>query len=166
MPDIPTLVSESIAAASAGIRLIDQMADQVMWFLSRRKRGVDPPAWATERQWRYQVQEENGALVTRQDGRELQTITAADFEKLPEAQLRHIQVLEKSMEGHYRVWAAVYPKLATMVDPVAEARVEAQLEDVIQKMRGDFVGILDFFQSIGLNLDDHYMHVRSLVENA
>jgi len=31
-------------------------------------------------------------------------------------------------------------------------------------MQRDLSGIIDFLQKIGLHLDDHYMHVRHLVD--
>jgi hypothetical protein len=156
MVDIATITA-AIGAASAGVGLIDKISDQVSRFLTRRETPVMPV------EHRAKIEAEGDAIVQRHHGVEYQRITATELQKLPEADLRHIQVLEKSMENHYEVWAAVYPQLALAVDPIAKAKTEQQLHDIVVKMKGDLVGILDFLMRAGLELDDHYRHVRDVV---
>ena len=88
------------------------------------------------------------------------------LEKLPESTLRHIKVLEESMENHYSIWASVYPQLALAVDPIVKAKIEQQLKGVIKDMKRDLEGILNFIEQSGLYLDDHYIHIRNLVIGA
>lgn len=64
-----------------------------------------------------------------------QRITASDLQKLPEADLRHVKVLEQSMENHYMIWASVYPQLALAVDPIAKATTEQRLKQIIAAMK-------------------------------
>jgi hypothetical protein len=154
------LITQAIGAASAGIKLIDQIADQVAGFLEKR------PAPLIPREHRMQIEGEDGRIVERWHGQVVKTITADELENLPESQLRHVQTLEESMEAHYHVWSRVYPQLATIDSPVQKAKVEAQLEQIIRDMKHDFVGILDFLESCGVILDDHYQHVRALVARA
>lgn len=151
------LPTEAVEAASSAVDLIDQMADQVERFVTGTHETGVP------RRHRMQIQAENGKLVSRQHGHLLQAIGPQELAGLPASQLRHIKVLEQSMENHYSVWAAVYPQLGAMDSPVQKARVEQQLQDVIRSMRDDLDSVLGFLESCGLLLDDHYMHIRHLV---
>jgi len=151
------LVSSAIAAATSAVGLIDKIWDQVERVTSGSSEGDIP------REHRQKIQKEGDAIVSRIQGQVYQTITAQDFEKLPEADLEHIKVLEQSMNNHYAVWASVYPQLALAVDPIAKAKTEAQLKGVVVEMKKDLTAVLDFLQQSGLYLDDHYMRIRNVV---
>jgi hypothetical protein len=153
------LATAAITAATAGVGLIDKIADQIDRFLTKKPEPEVPP------QHRLKIERDGDAIVSRYHGQESQRITAADLQKLPEAELRHIKVFEQSMENHYAVWEAVHPQQALAVDPVAKAKIDLQLKGIIRDMKRDLNGILGFLERIGLNLDDHYMHIRDLVAN-
>jgi hypothetical protein len=159
MVDIATITA-AIGAATSAVGLFDKIADQIERFITKR------PEPAVPQQYRMQIAEEGDAIVARERGNVTQRITAEDLQKLPESQLRHVSALEKSMENHYAVWEKVYPQLALLDSPIQKAKVETQLEGIIQDMKGDLEGILSFLESCGLQLDDHYMHVRHLLRNA
>lgn len=156
----PATITAAITAAASAIGLIDKIADQIKRYLTKIPEAKVP------REYRLKIQGKNDTLVAQYDGKVLQTITAKDLEKLPESQLRHVQTYEKSMKNHYKIWSAVYPQLATMDSPVSKARVEAQLDEVIEGMKKDLNGILSFLESSGLQLDDHYIEIRQLVNQA
>jgi len=159
MVDLNT-VSAAIGAATSAVGLIDKMADQIERFLTKQSQ----PAVPTEH--RLKIEKEGDAIVSKNRGEERQRITAKDLEKLPHTSLRHIKVLEQSMENHYTIWSAVYPQLALAVDPIAKAKTEQQLKEVVRSMKGDLDGILTFIEQAGMYLDDHYLHIRSLVVQA
>ena len=69
-------------------------------------------------------------------------MTAQDLQKLSEATLRHISVLEQSMENHYSIWTAVCPQLALAEVPIIEVKIEQQLRGITSGMKGDLNGIL------------------------
>lgn len=151
--------SAAISAATATIGLFDKIADQVQRFITKQPEPVVPP------EYRMRIEESEGDIVSRErGGAELQRITADDLRNLPATQLRHITVLEQSMENHYKIWAKVYPALALEDSPVRKAKIELQLEDIIRGMGRDLEGTLSFLESCGLYLDDHYMHIRYLVQ--
>lgn len=159
MIDLVTITA-AIGAATAGIKLIDKIGDQVSHFLTKSETPIMPV------EHRAKIEREGDAIVQKHHGVEYQRITASDLQMLPEAELRHVKVLEKSMENHYAVWAAVYPQLALAVDPIAKAKTEQQLKGIIVDMKGDLVGILDFLLQAGLDLDDHYRNIRDVVAQA
>lgn len=153
------IITTAIGAATAAVELIDKMADQIDRFITKKPEPEVPE------EHRRKFEKEGDTIVSKFHGKVQQRITAQDLQKLPEATLRHVQVLEKSMENHYAVWAVVYPQLATMVDPIAKAKIEQQLKEIIKEMKGDLVGILEFLEQAGFYLDDHYIHIRNVVES-
>jgi hypothetical protein len=159
MVDVATITA-AIGAATAGVGLIDKIGDQVSRFLSKREVLVMPV------EHRAKIERDGDAIVQKHHGVESQRITANDLQKLPEAELRHIKVLEQSMENHYAIWASVYPQLALETDKMAKARTEQQLKAIISDMKRDLVGILDFLLKAGLDLDDHYRNIRDVVARA
>lgn len=159
MVDLPTITA-AITAATSAVGLIDKIADQIDGFMTKR------PEPAVPKEHRLKIEKEGDAIVSKYHGQEQQRITAQDLQKLPEPTLRHIKVLEQSMENHYSIWAAAYPQLALAVDPIAKAKTEQQLKGIIAGMQVDLEGILNFLEQSGLHLDDHYMHIRDLVGSA
>ncbi|KRE52400.1 hypothetical protein ASG92_25470 [Arthrobacter sp. Soil736] len=149
-----------ISAAASAVGLIDKIADQVERFMTKTTKPAVP------KEHRLKIEKEGDALVSRDHGNEYQRITTKDLQKLPEANLRHIKVLEQAMENHYSIWAAVYPQLALAVDPIAKAKIEQQLKGIVADMKGTLEGILGFLEDIGIHLDDHYMHIRNVVMSA
>jgi hypothetical protein len=156
MVDIATITA-ALSAASSAVGLFDKIADQIERFITKQPKPSVPP------EHRMKIEGLGDKIVAREHGQAVWTITGADLEKLPAEQLRHITVLEKSMQNHYGVWESVYPRLATLDSPVQKARVEQQLGQVVRDMKKDLEGILSFIESCGMYLDDHYMHIRHLV---
>lgn len=156
MIDVATATAV-LSAASSAIGLFDKIADQIERFITKQPKPPLPS------EHRMKIEGSKDKIVATTHGREVWTITGADLNKLPAEQLRHVAVLEKSMQVHYGVWESVYPGLAALDSPVQKARVEQQLGQVIKDMKKDLEGILSFIESCGMHLDDHYMHIRHLV---
>lgn len=150
-------ITAAISAATGAVGLIDKIADQVERFLTRK------PQPAVPKEHRMMIERKDSAIVVQSHGQTIQKITANDLQKLPESHVRHIKVLEQSMENHYAVWEAVYPQLALETNPISKARLEQQLKGIIRDMKGDLNAILDFLTQCGVILDDHYLHIRDLV---
>ena len=156
MVDIATITA-ALSAASSAVGLFDKVADQIERFITKA------PEPSVPAQHRMKIEGSDDKIVATEHGQEVWTITGADLEQLPAEQLRHITVLESSMQNHYGVWASVYPQLATLDSPVQKARVEQQLQQVVKDIKQDLEGILGFIESCGVHLDDHYMHIRHLL---
>lgn len=156
MVDIATITA-AISAATSAVGLFDKMADQIERFITKK------PEPGVPKEHRLKIERSGTDIVASSHGQVVQRITAQDLEKLPASQLKHINVLEQSMENHYAVWSQVYPQLALMDSPIQKAKVEQQLRGIVGGMKGDLEGILSFLESCGVHLDDHYMHVRHLV---
>jgi len=158
MVDFETITA-AIGAATAGIKLIDKIGDQVTRFLNNKEAPTVPVEHGVK------IEREGDAIVQKEHGVEYQRITASDLQKLPKGDLRHIKVLEQSMENHYAIWASVYPQLALETNPIAKEKINLQLKTIIAAMKADLIGILDFLSQAGLVLDDHYRYIRDVVDN-
>lgn len=151
------LVSAAIAAASAGVDLIDKIYYRVKRVITSQPQPTDKPYAQT-------IVRQGDTLVSTAFG-QTQTITGADLVKLPPSQLALVLAYERSMETKVAIWESVYPTLELETNPINKAKIELQLKDMIRGMSQDLSGILDFLQSVGLNLDDHYQDIRYLVSH-
>ncbi len=150
----------AISAVASAIGLFDKIADQIERFLTKK------PAPSVPKEHRLMFERSGDTIVAKSSGTVIKTITADDLQNLPESQLRHVKVFEQAMENHYSIWEAVYPKLALEVDPIRKAQIEKQLQDTIRNMKKDLNGVCKFLEDCGFYLDDHYMHIKDLVNQA
>jgi len=154
----PATIATAISAASAGVDLINKLADQVVPFLTGNK--------TLNREHRMQIEGTSTEIVAKEHGQTVKTITKDDLEDLPEEIGAHIAVYEASARKNYELWKAIYPKRNDSVDPVANAKVDQQLRQIVSDMRDDLDGILGFLESCGLYLDDHYLQFRDAIKRS
>ena len=113
---------------------------------------------------RCKIEADSNKIFVTIEGRVPQTITADDLKKqLTPADYNHIKTLEESMQEHYRIWQSIYPKRNSSPDPLKNREAHEIISRLILDMEGDLNGIIKFVESLGLRLDDHYMHIRDLV---
>lgn len=151
-----------VTATGKAVEIFDKISGQIKSVLLKRPKEAE----GDEERWRYKIRGEGDKFVVRQEKRVVQTITAADLAKLPAEHLSLITTYQKKMEQNYKLWQAVYASKDSSPDPLVNAKVDEQLIGLVEKMKRDLTNIIDFLQKLGLHLDDHYMHVRQLVENA
>jgi hypothetical protein len=152
------IISGAISAATSAVALFDKICDQVERFITN---SPDPMVPISHR---MKIVKEDDTIVSLLHGKVVQRITADDLKKLPESQLKHVTVIERSMEYYCSVWELVYPSFP-LSDPVENFHMEWQLKGIIREIKGNLDGILSFLESCGLQLDDHYRHIRHLVQN-
>ena len=144
-----------ITAATSAVGLFDKVADQVVRFIRKQPDPPGPP-----KEFQYKVGGNGDELKVEAQGRTVQVIKGEDLKKLPADYYQHIQTLEASVQRYYDVWKQVYPHRDDG-DLVTNAKVNNQLQDLALKMKDDLTGIIDFLQSIGVMLDDHYMIIET-----
>jgi hypothetical protein len=155
-----------IRTRSPLLQLYGSIAPSAAALAATRSRWVDRPRGQRLPLGRCERHPGGPRHRQKHQGVACQRISAGDLQRLPEADLRHIKVLEQSMEKHYAIWAAVYPQLALAIDPIATTKTEQQLKGIIIAMKGDLIGILNFLRQAGLDLDDHYRSIRDVVARA
>ncbi|ROZ75683.1 hypothetical protein [Ramlibacter sp. WS9] len=159
----PVEIAALIAATKGAVDIFDKIAGQIKTVLTKRPKEAE----GDDDRWRFKVRPEGTAIVVKQEDRTVQTVTAAELSKvLSPADLELVQTYEQSMNKYFARWKAVYAKKDASQDPLVNAITEEQLTEQIVKMKGELVGIIDFLKRCGVMLDDHYMHVRQLVEAA
>ena len=110
---------------------------------------------------------EGTQILVKQEDRTVQTVTADELSRMLNPQdLDLVRTYEASMQKYFTRWKAIYAKKDASQDPLVNTITEEQLAEQIVKMKRELLGILDFLQKMGVQLDDHYMHVRHLVEQA
>jgi hypothetical protein len=159
----PAEIAAIVTATKGALDLFDRMAGQVRAVLT----GQPKEAEGDEDRWRYKISGEDKGLVVRQDAQTVQTITGKELsERLEPTDLALVRTYESKMEAYFKLWRAVYQQKDASQDPLVNAKTDTQLKDLILKMRGELLGILDFLEKTGVHLDDHYMHIRHLVTQA
>jgi hypothetical protein len=159
----PTQIAALVTATKGAVDLFDRIAGQIKSVLTRRPKEAE----GEDDRWKYKISGQRDRLIVKQAGTTIQTISGAELSaKLNATDLSLIQTYEQKMEQYFRLWRAVYKNKDASQDPLVNAKTDEQLNDLIVKMRGELLGILKFLTDIGIHLDDHYMHIRYLVEQA
>ena len=144
-----------IGAVSGVLNIVDQVSNQLDRFREDKPEPAEEPAHGT-----IATRERPDTIIVRRHGHEVERITAADLERLDEADQGLIKALEGSMQRNYQIWTMVYPTRNQSADPMVNARVNQQLQDVAKSMCADLERILRYLDSIDKYLEDHYGQVR------
>ncbi|BDT67610.1 hypothetical protein os1_17870 [Comamonadaceae bacterium OS-1] len=155
-------IAAVLAATKNAVDIFDKISGQIKGVLTK---GPKEPEGGDDR-WRYKVKADDKQITVKQDGHTIQTLNRDELEsRLTPADLAHIKVYEASMQKYYKRWQQMYPMRDDSADVLANIKLDEQLAGQVKKMQQDLVGIVDFLQSIGVRLDDHYMQVRDLVKS-
>lgn len=147
-----------ISTASAAVGLFDKVADQFVRFIGKGSEPSGPP-----KEHRIQARAGGNGLEVQSHGQTIQVIRGEDLKGLPSDSYSHIKTMEESVRRYYDVWKQVYPHRDDG-DLVSNAKVQNQLRDLALKMKDDLAGIVDFLESIGVQLDDHYVIYRDVIK--
>jgi hypothetical protein len=159
----PVEIAALVAATKGAVEVFDKVAGQIKSVLTKRPKEAE----ADEDRWRYKIRPEGTSIVVKQENRTVQTVTGEELSKiLSKTDVDLVQTYEASMNKYFSRWKAVYAKKDSSQDPLVNAITEEQLTEQIVKMKAELLGILGFLQKCGVHLDDHYMNIRYLVEEA
>ena len=146
-----------LATSLAGsIAVIDDVTDEIDAVVHGRAQA------RTNRQYGIVVRRERGALVAYQ---RMQVIKGEDLQKLPPEQRDALEAYETSMTRFHDAWKSVWARRSAAKTLQERESIDTELQRLVQGMQEDLHGILDFFGSQGMVLDDHYRHVRVLVDD-
>lgn len=161
----PIEIGALITATKGAVDIFDKIAGQVKSVLTKRPKE----AAGDDERWRYKIGTDtpSSSIVVKQDRQTIQTVSADELaQKVDPSDLRLIKTYESKMNTYYDLWEKVYEEKDMSNDALANARTQKQLEKLVLGMRGELLGILRFLEKIGVHLDDHYMHIRHLIEEA
>lgn len=157
----PAEIAALITATKGAVDLFDKIAGQVKSVLLKRPKEDE----GEEDRWRYKITTEGKDIVVKQTDRTIQTITGDQLSHvLGQDDLALVRSYEHNMQKYFKRWQVIYANKDGSQDPLVNAITEEQLAEQIAKMKNELLGILSFLQRIGVHLDDHYMHIRHLVE--
>lgn len=159
----PAEIAAIVAATKGTIEIFDKIAGQVKTVLLKRPKEAE----GEDERWRNKIRPEGTSIVVKHEDCIVQTLTADQLaDALNPHDLTLVRTYEDSMNKYFARWKALYAKKDASQDPHVNAITEEQLTDQIVKMKRELLGILKFLEKCGVHLDDHYMHIRHLVEDA
>jgi len=159
----PVEIAALVAATKGAVEIFDKMAGPIKRVLLGQEAFAQ--AEGKDQRWRFQVGAEGTDLVVKEGDQTRQVIKGEQLGQVLDGDaLALVRTYERKMQYHFGIWQAVYDARGTSQDPLVNAKTDAQLKALVQQMRDELLGILAFLKRVGIHLDDHYMHVRSLVE--
>jgi hypothetical protein len=141
-----------INAAGNAFRIIDSFDPEMSAFLQ----GRPEPEQTPEQSVRAKQVDETIQVVGPVD---TLIITAADFEKLGSDAQKLIRAYERTMKELFERWTELKPKRIAH-DPETRRDAREQSEEIRRELCGELTGLLGFFESMGMSLQDHYAHAR------
>lgn len=158
-----TEITAVVAATKGAVEIFDKVAGQIKSVLTKRPNEAE----GEDDRWRYKIRTEGPNIVVKQQNQVVQTVTAEELSSvLNPGDLDLVRTYEVSMNKYFNRWKALYSKKDASQDPLVNVITEEQLTEQIVKMRSELLGILAFLEKCGVHLDDHYMSIRYLVEEA
>ena len=158
-----TEISAVVAATKGAVEIFDKVAGQIKSVLTKRPKEAE----GDDDRWRYKIRTDGTDIVVKQQDRVVQTVTADELSRvLTPSDLDLVRTLESNMNKYFSRWKVIYAKKDASQDPLVNAITEEQLTEQVAKMRSELLGILGFLEKCGIHLDDHYMNIRYLIEQA
>jgi hypothetical protein len=158
-----TEITAVVAATKGAVEIFDKVAGQIKSVLTNRPKEAE----GEDDRWRYKIRTEGNNIVVKQQDQVVQTVTAEQLSNvLNPSDLALVRTYEASMDRYFNRWKALYSKKDASQDPLVNVITEEQLTEQIVKMRSELLGILAFLEKCSVHLDDHYMNIRYLVEEA
>jgi len=159
----PVEIAALVTATKGTVDLFDKIAGQIKSVLTKRPKEAE----GGDDRWRFKIGAQEGNIVVSQDNRTIQTITGKQMGLvLGPSDLALVQTYESKMNEYFSLWQKVYEEKDMSNDALANAKTDAQLRKLILKMKNELLGILKFLEHLGIHLDDHYMNIRHLVQDA
>ena len=154
--------SQVASIANNAVSIIDKLYTNFI----KSKTGDESAAGTVSPRSKIENDQSRGALLSLSHGQIVQSIDYKDLaDRLDEQDLAFIRAKEKALNNHYAVWLGVYPEVSLMLDPIGKQRVKIQLQQIERDMGNELTGILNFLENrIGLQLDDHYNHIREIAK--
>lgn len=156
----PMEIAALVTATKGAVDLFDKFGSQIKSVLLNHSKAAE----GEDERWKIKIGTEGDNIVVKEQTRTVQTITGdALGKKLNPRDLQLVQAYEQKMDEYFDQWRVVYAEKDSSADPLVNAKTDMQLKRLIKKMQGELLGILGFLQGIGVQLDDHYAHIRGLV---
>jgi hypothetical protein len=148
-PDLATSLARSIA-------VIDNVTPEIESVVLGSAQAQ------VNRQYGIIVRRERGALVAY---RREHVIQPEDLQKLSAEERDALAGYKDSMDRFHEQWKSTWARRSAAVTPQERKNIDTELQRLVKGMQQDLHGILDFLARQGMVLEDHYGHVRKLVDD-
>jgi hypothetical protein len=144
----------AVDVVAGAIGVVDKLYPRLMRILT----GAEPTKEPS-----IKIEKQGDELVAKRDGVPRQTVSYQELmQRLTPDDVRYIRMYEGSIKNYEAQIEQVYPQLA-LLGPVEKAQTEMRLKQMVQAIKTDLLGIIDYIQTIGLDLEDHYSRTRDLI---
>ena len=146
---------DALKATASSAEILDRVAHQMAHVFEVQPA---PPSAG----WRILPDEQAIAAVERD---EVQLITADDLARLPEAELRRLFVIERSLQNHYEAWLRVLPKLQAPCEPSVAVQCRYLLREIAVDMVPDVDALCHALQHAGVADHQSFERVSDLIRS-
>ncbi|OAI40630.1 hypothetical protein AYO38_05610 [bacterium SCGC AG-212-C10] len=142
-----------INAIGNAFRIIDQFTPEIEAFVARQ------PEPKVEKVYALRAEQVDQSIRLVDPGGSRELITAQQFDQLNTEVRQLIRAYEAAMKDLFDRWTELKPKRNARDGGVREDARD-QSEQIRGELCAELSGLLGFFESMGLSLQDHYHHVR------
>lgn len=147
-----------VNALANSLRLIDEFTPQVQAFVD----GTPEPTGPV--QHRVMSEQRDEAVLLREGGgNTLEVITAGDMEALDPNARMLIRAFERTMQDLFERWVMLKPRRTAADDAIRQAAC-TESDTIKRDLCAELTGLLNFIESLGKSLYDHYHHVRFICQ--
>jgi len=156
-------VSLIAGIVSNSVGSIDKIYRGYADFLKEKKGDVFefPP------DFQYTEDSKAGAFVatSRQTGVVYQKITYEELrQKLNPGDRQYVEGLSDALNNYAKQWSSAY-LARSMASGMDVGRYDAQLEFLAKQIADPLLKVLNFVESMGMSLDDHYLAARDIAKS-
>jgi hypothetical protein len=140
------------------LRLIDDFTPELEAFVEGRPEPTAPG------EFRSRAEQVANTLNLVEPGYTSKLIDAQDLEQLDGNAQMLIRSYERTMKELFERWTELKPKRVA-VDPVIRDGARSESDLIRRELCAELTELLRFIESLGMSLQDHYMHVRFICQS-
>jgi hypothetical protein len=142
-----------VSAVGNALKLVDAFAPEVIAFVSGQ------PEPKIEKKYRLYAEQVSNVVNLVDPGGTRKLIDANDLERLPSNSQKLIRSYERTMNELFERWTELKPKRIA-ADPDIKSEAIAASDMVRRQLCNELTELLNFIETLGMELRDHYAEVR------
>lgn len=147
---------DMVQTVSDAVEVIDEMFPQIEALIAGNTQAE------VNRQYGVIMRRQGRDLVAYQ---RLQVISGSTLEALPDEQKEEMKFHEQQMLELRSKWTSLYEKRNKVHSDTQRAKIDNELRLLGTEIKKEFKVVLEFLIKQGAILEDHYRHVRQIVDS-
>lgn len=146
-------------AIGNALKIVDAFTPEVTAFMSGKPEPTAP------RKYEHYAEQVGNSLNLVDPSGTVKLVDAEDLERLDPNAQKLIRAYERTMNDLFDRWTELKPKRVAQ-DPATRADAIATSDIVRRELCAELTGLLGFIESMGMSLQDHYLHVRHICHSS